>query len=436
MKPICDQAVLKRNSCTDSDLDSPCQQDSNRLLDKCDQANNILHTCLGLDKEPWTLQSSKPGHLTCGEWKKLMIAGTAQNCVAPVSEIFEKKLWCLSSIAEISQVRSHPVDYILDFDPNSCITTEDDVRQFKASLPLPPGSSSEVSRNMTNNSTGQKNPNPFNIFSFNPIETWRNIQGFLDIPKGLNSLVQTAEILSGPELLPKIPEPAISTDSEGKLWNFLPGYIPPKEGKISIVSGQGQIKPPGSYQFIPVINTSNSSEMVTYTFLGSTFKNSANDVAQFRYVWDTNSGAVINVFPQAEVQFAKPVSGEAVKEAKRMIMLNKGELEVKIKNDNAKNKFGVQTDYLDLIVIGTHFWVSHDPNSKQTVVGVYEGKVEVKTKDGQTAAVTPDGDKPGVIVVSQKLSLTKLAFSGVVLAAAIGGTLLFLKKKKSKPRKH
>lgn len=359
-----------------------------------------------------------------------MIVGTAQNCVAPLSEISERKLWCLSSVAEMKQVRSHPVDYILDFDPNSCITTEDDLRQIKAGLPLTSDSSSEVSLRKTNSNTGQKTSNPFNIFGINPFETWRNIQGLLDIPEGLNSLVQTAEILSGPaEIKIQVPEPSISTDSEGKLWNFLPGYIPPEEGKISILSGQGQIKPPDSSQFISVVNTGNSSEMVVNTFLGATFKNSYADVAQFSYIWDTNSGAVINVSSQSEVKFLKPTQDEKTQELKRMVKLNKGEIEVKFKQANKKEKFGIQTDFLDLIVIGTHFWVKNDPEKKQTLIGVYEGKVEVKTKDGQVITVSPDGDKPGLVVVSRKFSPVKLVLAGLVLIATIVGAVFFLKRR-------
>jgi len=81
------------------------------------------------------------------------------------------------------------------------------------------------------------------------------------------------------------------------------------------------------------------------------------------------------------------------------------------------------------MVIGTHFWVKNDPEKKQTLVGVYEGKVEVKTKDGQTTTVSPNGDKPGIIIATQKLSVTKLVLAGLVLAAVIGGAIFFLKRK-------
>ena len=72
--------------------------------------------------------------------------------------------------------------------------------------------------------------------------------------------------------------------------------------------------------------------------------------------------------------------------------------------------------------------MTHQPG-KQTLVGVYEGQVEVKTKDGKTTTVSPNGDKPGVVVISQKLSSVKLALTGLVPVVVIIGIVLFLKKK-------
>lgn len=62
-------------------------------------------------------------------------------------------------------------------------------------------------------------------------------------------------------------------------------------------------------------------------------------------------------------------------------------------------------------------------------MAIYEGKVEVKTKDGQVTTVSSKGDKPEVVVISQKLSLAKLAVAGLVSAVALGGTIFFLKRK-------
>lgn len=82
----------------------------------------------------------------------------------------------------------------------------------------------------------------------------------------------------------------------------------------------------------------------------------------------------------------------------------------------------------------THFWVSYDKNKNLSTVGVYEGKVEVKTKDGKISTVIPNGDKPGVVVVAQKLSITKLALAGVVLVALAIGLVLIIRRKMKKQR--
>lgn len=385
------------------DTSKACEQKANANYETCKNASKKATPSPEV-KEVET--EPEPGSkITCDQvWK---IVGS-ENCERFVVSNDEGGVWC-----NLPDTRESLQPWIYGPAPTYTFT---------------PGTCSVESADQPAEKPGEKST-PFNIFGFNPFETWRNIQGLLNIPEGLNSLVQTAEILSGSkEIKIQIPEPSISTDNEGKLWNFLPGYIPPEEGKIDIISGQGQIKPPGSSQFISVINTG-SSDMITYTFFDSTFKNSGNDIAQFRYVWDTNSGTVINVFPQAEVKFVKPVSGDAAKESKRMIILNKGEIEIRVKNTNPENKFEVQTEILDLIVIGTHFWVSHDPGKKHTVVGVYEGKVEVKTKDGKKTTITPDGDKPGVVVVSQKLSVWKLVFAGLVLIVVTAAAIFFFKRK-------
>ena len=61
--------------------------------------------------------------------------------------------------------------------------------------------------------------------------------------------------------------------------------------------------------------------------------------------------------------------------------------------------------------------------------------MEVKTKDGKTTTVSPDGDEPGVVIVTQKLLVPKLAVAGLVLAGAIGGVILVLRKRFSKEKK-
>lgn len=145
------------------------------------------------------------------------------------------------------------------------------------------------------------------------------------------------------------------------------------------------------------------------------------------YPWNGDSGAAIQSNDWEKIRFKEPVEAGGV--TSRIVELEQGQLEVKVKNSNPEeNKFGVDAGWLGVTVSRTHFWVLKDNKEKLAIVGVYEGEVEVTTKDGKTIKVTPDGDKPGVVVVTQKLSVAKLALAGLVLAAVIGGVVFFLKR--------
>ncbi|MBI2021679.1 FecR domain-containing protein, partial [Candidatus Daviesbacteria bacterium] len=151
--------------------------------------------------------------------------------------------------------------------------------------------------------------------------------------------------------------------------------------------------------------------------------------------WDTNSGVVIKSNDWEKIEFKQPVKA-AGGETIRTIKLDEGEIEVKVRNNNpAENQFGVDAGWLGVTVSRTHFWVLKDRTNKSTVVGVYEGEVEVKTRDGHMIKIKPDGDKPGVVVVTQKLSVIKLAILGAVMAAIVGGVFWFIKGRKLKSSK-
>lgn len=151
--------------------------------------------------------------------------------------------------------------------------------------------------------------------------------------------------------------------------------------------------------------------------------------------WGDESGAVMSSSSWEDIKFKEPVKNSTTQEILRMVEIDQGQLEVKLKEPDLKNNFGVQGDFFDLFVIQTHFWVGQSQDEKSAIIAVYEGEVEVKTKDGKAVKVKPDGDKPGVVVVSQKLSVAKLAVVGVVLAAIFGGIFFILKKKSSSKRK-
>ncbi|MBI2074614.1 MAG: FecR domain-containing protein [Candidatus Levybacteria bacterium] len=152
-----------------------------------------------------------------------------------------------------------------------------------------------------------------------------------------------------------------------------------------------------------------------------------------KYSWGEDSGAVMQSSNWEKIKFQEPVKANGV--TSHIVELSEGEIEVRVRNNNpTENKFGVDAGWLGVTVSRTHFWVLKDTDKKLVAVVVYEGEVEVKTKDGKTVSVKPEGDKPGVMVIAQKLSLVKVGIVSLVLIAIIGGTVLFLKKR-SKGRK-
>ncbi|MBI2074616.1 MAG: hypothetical protein HYT83_02125 [Candidatus Levybacteria bacterium] len=167
-------------------------------------------------------------------------------------------------------------------------------------------------------------------------------------------------------------------------------------------SETGLIKLPGSSEFIKI----DKARLWDFP-LGSTIKAIDEPVKLF-----SSDGTVIIITPGSEATL--PETGP--------INILNGTVELEGQHD-------ASTEFIDLFIIGTHYWITHEP-TKETIVGVYQGQVKVKTKDGKVMTVEPQDGKPGVVVVAQKLSLAKLAMFGLVLAVAIGTVVLILKKKK------
>lgn len=120
-----------------------------------------------------------------------------------------------------------------------------------------------------------------------------------------------------------------------------------------------------------------------------------------------------------------------LEEGSNLLYLEDGEIEVIKKNPGVLDGGydGIKTPNGTVISVQTHYLVSYDKKVNQTIVAVYEGEVEVKTKDGKTVTVSPDGDNPGVIVVSQKLSPLKFGLAGVILAVTVSAGFLVWKRK-------
>lgn len=121
---------------------------------------------------------------------------------------------------------------------------------------------------------------------------------------------------------------------------------------------------------------------------------------------------------------------ESPDEFTKRVIFQQGDMEVKVINANPTvNKVSVDVDdFFDIFVIQTHFRVAYDPDKKLGVVNVYEGEVEVRTKDGKTVKVRPAGEKPGVVVITKKFSVPKLALAGLALGGILGGVFLIVKR--------
>ncbi len=180
-------------------------------------------------------------------------------------------------------------------------------------------------------------------------------------------------------------------------------------------------------------------------YLGMSYTNGlvklpdSQEFTDFQDIWHIPTGSTIRAMNEPirinigtkKVMILAPDS-EVVLTSDRQIEILKGTIEVNrvgiFSPDSEQQDVGASTEFIDLFVIGTHYWVTHEPG-KQTLVGVYTGEVEVKTKDGKTVKVKPNEGKPGVVVVSQKLSPVKLAIAGLLAAGVIGGTIWFIKKR-------
>ncbi|MDP3973752.1 MAG: hypothetical protein Q8P92_02880 [Candidatus Daviesbacteria bacterium] len=165
----------------------------------------------------------------------------------------------------------------------------------------------------------------------------------------------------------------------------------------------------------------------------------SGEFTDFQDIWHIPTGSTIRAIDKPirinigtkKVMIIAPGS-EVMLTSDRQIDILKGTIEVNrvgiFSPDSEQQDTGASTEFIDLFVIGTHYWVTHEPG-KQTLVGVYEGEVEVKTKDGKTIRVSPEAGKPGVVVITRKLSPVKLAVTGLILAVVVGGIVLILRKK-------
>lgn len=351
------------------------------------------------------------GPLSCQELKDIL---DSKECPHWALDPESLSLWCgqrkedlyEGEIGSVIPVyKNRPPDHTLLSGDLSCLD--------KKGSPQP---SAQPQSKQTAQPVKQSKPsgiNVFNLFGSNPFATWFNLRSLAELGTFIKS--GGAEQFTEEVILHAVgQEPAWEKDTrEGN--EFLKFFSKVGLVKDATLPSARQLRgrqpffspTAKDWGFLPEYKFPEDSKTDSFSAVGQD-KN-------LQYKWGGDAGAVIHISKGSEGSFIRPTQ-----DLKRVIKLDKGELEIKVKNANSKEKFGVQTDFLDIVVIGTHFWVKNDPDRKLALVGVYEGKVEVKTKDGQTTTVSPNGDKPGVVAVAQKLSVAKLAVAGLVLAVIIG----------------
>lgn len=365
--------------------------------------------------------------------------------------------------------KNRPPDYVID--PSSDFFSQDPVKAEKCiertgnqeTSAQPDQSQSDKVGQPTKQNQTVKDGNPLNIFGINPLSVWRNIQNLLTLNEMVfatgKQLIESREVvpeespldelmknLSGkgdtnvntkidPSMIAHIDEilnrtPEMTEEiinqyqAEQKALYEGPGESP---YRLDIQKGDIAIKLPGQTEWSTLKQGDRiPSGSTIFTGMDSTTVLSIRDKG------------VIQVQSFTEITITEEGLEEAAKTGQTYtdIELRTGEVELNVPGGVFTGSLQVHTPNSTTGVRGTHFWVSYDKDKKLSTTGVYKGQVEVKAKDkDQTTLVSPNGDKPGVVVVAQKLSTVKLLIAGIFAVGIIGGVIFFLKKRgKSRSR--
>lgn len=382
-------------------------------------------------------------NITCGEAKKILTTAECPFWARKLSTV-----WCYQeefkgttaeeAMAYADIIMSRPPSYILD--SNSCLEGPG-ADQEESDQQTQPGQAKSNTSEAKSQSSESTNPLP--VFMG---EWFRFAAAGLNLYKGIYEteiLVMSSRTLQDrintekdikyinnlddnyvwhttgytkdrlEEIIGR--EPDLSNDYVRKLRE-IPQTTP---YSIDILNGQAQIKLPGQNDWSDLKQGDKIPP-------GSTVFTGMDTTT----VLTIENKGVVQIAPFSEVIINESGLEQATlnKELFNDIQIDKGEIEVNIESGVFTAPIlDVHTPNATTSVRGTHLWVSYKDN--QTVVGVYEGKVEVKTKDGRVKEVTPNSDQPGVIVISQKLSSVKLGIAGVVLTAVLGGVIMILRRK-------
>lgn len=182
----------------------------------------------------------------------------------------------------------------------------------------------------------------------------------------------------------------------------LPITLPGDQTKPSL-----RVKVPGNDQFIELIEDYEAPK-------GTVIETN-------KPVWFQTRKAIFYLEP--------PTGGKAVLELGDVPVLKAGKLDVIYEKKDVQKALKVQTPNTEIYVIGTQFSIVFDQDKKESLVAVYQGVVEVKTKSGETAKLTPDGNLPGMIAIKSK-TIPLLPIILIIIVVAI--SFWFVKRKKKR----
>lgn len=356
-----------------------------------------------------TKANAQPKHITCEEWKDILSDKECDYKTLRSDEgKIDKRIWCVS----LEEIRSGfdfwtiPPDYTYDFDMDACLESWAKERGETPSVPESDGVQDKKSLFFI--PTGLID-SVLNIFKSRP----KTVQETQQSDVSIEDIMSFYQIGFG-DSVGSDRSPGIAIKLGGKY--YFPGELKAfVELEFTYLAGDDD-KPAEPLFFAP--------------FEDAKYTNSTQDPVRLGYNFGgTDKRAELVLSPSTEVTFYLDQATSIETNITPKISLDYGEIEVKIDNSDPDRKFDVLTDFLGVSAKYTHFWVSHDANKRQSTVGVYEGEVEVKTRDGKKVSVKPDGDKPGVVIVTQKLSIAKLAVVGVASAVIVVGIIWFIKKK-------
>lgn len=343
-------------------------------------------------------QEKKP--LTCEEFIKL--SKTAECKYYAIQA--DRGIWCGDEEADIYLGDEHAVykdrapDYSIAFDPLSCGKQETQTEQQ-----LQPAEQKSDQIGQTANPAQALNDwiaGTFEALDFTKIETEiRDEKLYGRTPQMTEEIIRKAQ----------------------EEWKTMTEGSAESPYRLDIQKGDIAIKLPGQTEW----STLKQGDRIPP---GSTIFTGMDSTT----VLSIRDKGVIQVQSFTEITITEKGLEEAAKTGQTYtdIELRTGEIELNLPSGIFTGSLRVTTPTAHNAIRGTHFWVSYDKDKKLSTTGVYKGQVEVKALGSdKTILVSPNGNKPGVVVITQKLSAWKLLFAGVMVMGIIGGVVLLLKKR-------